>query len=81
MDSANAPTGAMGALGAFLSVTSAKGTVWVDKETGALLKCSLDWEQTFTDAPGSKTVVANGKGHIELVVTKVNNTSVKLPAQ
>lgn len=79
VDTANAPAGAMGALSAFLSVTSAKGTVWLDKETGALLKCVIDYDQNLTDAPGSKTVVASGKGHLELLVTKVNNTTVKLP--
>jgi hypothetical protein len=79
VDSANAPAGVLGAMGAFLSVTSAKGTVWIDKETGALLKCSLDYSQDFVDPPGSKTVVGKGNGHIELVATKVNSTSVVLP--
>ncbi len=79
VDTASAPAGTMGALGSFLSVTSAKGTVWIDKETGALLKCNLDYTQDLTDTPGSKTVAGKGNGHIELVVTKVNNTSVTLP--
>ena len=79
VDSANAPAGTMLALGGLLSVTSAKGTVWIDKETGALLKCNLDYSQDFVDPPGSKTVAGKGSGHIELIVTKVNNTSVVLP--
>ncbi|MDP2855654.1 MAG: hypothetical protein Q8N90_00845, partial [bacterium] len=79
VDTANAPAGTLGALGAFLSVTSAKGTVWIDKETGALLKCNLDYSQDFVDPPGSQTVVGKGNGHIELNVTKVNNTTVTLP--
>jgi hypothetical protein len=79
VDTANAPAGVLGAMGAFLSVTSAKGTVWVDKETGALLKCTLDYTQDLVDPPGSKTVAGKGNGHIELVVTKVNNTTVTLP--
>lgn len=79
VDTANAPAGTLGALGAFLTVTSAKGTVWIDKETGALLKCNLDYTQDFVDAPGSKTVAGKGNGHIELNVTKVNNTTVSLP--
>ena len=79
VDTANAPAGTMGALGSFLSVTSAKGTVWIDKETGALLKCNLDYTQDLVDPPGSQTVVGKGNGHIELNVTKVNNTTVTLP--
>jgi predicted small lipoprotein YifL len=79
IDTANAPAGVLGAMGSFLSVTSAKGTVWIDKETGALLKCSLDYTQDLVDSPGSQTVAGKGSGHIELVVTKVNNTSVTLP--
>jgi hypothetical protein len=79
VDTANAPTGVLGAMGSFLSVTSAKGTVWIDKETGGLLKCSLDYTQDFVDPPGSQTVVGKGNGHIELIVTKVNNTTVTLP--
>ncbi|MDP3045868.1 MAG: hypothetical protein Q8O07_00105, partial [Chloroflexota bacterium] len=76
VDSANAPAGVLGALGSFLTVTSAKGTVWIDKETGALLKCNLDYAQDFVDPPGSKTVAGKGNGHIELIVTKANNTTV-----
>ncbi len=79
VDTASAPAGTMGALGSFLTVTSAKGTVWVDKETGALLKCNLDYTQDLVDPPGSKTVAGKGNGHIELIVTKVNNTTVTLP--
>jgi hypothetical protein len=79
VDTANAPAGVLGAMGSFLSVTSAKGTVWIDKETGALLRCSLDYTQDLVDPPGSQTVAGRGSGHIELVVTKVNNTTVTLP--
>jgi len=79
VDTANAPTGAMGVLGGLMTITSAKGTVWVDKQTGALLKCVLDYEQNFVDPPGSTTVAGSGKGHVELLVTKVGNVTVKLP--
>jgi hypothetical protein len=80
VDTANAPTGVLGAMGSLLSVTSAKGTVWIDKQTGALLRCNLDYTQDLVDSSsGSQTVVGKGSGHIELIVTKVNNTTVTLP--
>lgn len=79
VDTANAPPGVAGAMGTLLTITSARGTVWVDKETGALLKLALDYQQDFVDPPGSKTVVGKGSGHIELLVTKVGKTTVQLP--
>jgi hypothetical protein len=79
LDTANAPAGTMGALGTLFSMSSAKGTIWIDKTTGALLKCSLDYVQDLVDPPGTQTVVGKGNGHIELLVTKVNNVSVTLP--
>jgi hypothetical protein len=79
LDSAKAPTGVMGALSGMFSFTSSKGTAWVDKETGALLKVVLDYEQDLIDPPGSKTVVGKGSGHLELLVTKVGKVTVTLP--
>lgn len=79
VDSANAPAGVMGILSAMFTVTSSKGTVWVDKQTGALLKATLDFQQNEVDPPGSGTVVGTGSGHIEISVTKVGQVSVALP--
>lgn len=79
LDSAKAPAGVMGALTGMFSYTSSKGTAWVDKETGALLKAVLDYELDLVDPPGSKTVVGKGVGHLELLVTKVGKTTVTLP--
>ncbi len=79
VDSAKAPPGVVGALGTLIAITSAKGTAWVDKETGALLKLILDYQQDLFESPGSKTVVGKGNGHIDLLVTKVGKVTVKLP--
>ncbi len=79
VDSANAPAGVMGILSAMFTVTSSKGTVWVDKQTGALLKATLDFQQNVVDPPGSGTVVGKSNGHIEIIVTKVGQVTVALP--
>lgn len=79
VDSAKAPAGVVGAMGGIITISSAKGTAWVDKETGALLKMVLDYEQNLIDPPGSGTVVGKGSGHIELSVTKVGKVTVTLP--
>ena len=77
VDVANAPAGAAGALkGMGIIVYSSKGTVWVDKETGALLKMAIDYEKDVQD---SGKVVGKGSGHIDLAVTQVGKVSVKLP--
>ena len=81
LDSAGAPAGTLGVLSGMFSLTSAKGTAWVDKQTGALLKASIDYEQNLVDPPGSQTSVGKGTGHLELLVTKVGNVTVTLPKQ
>lgn len=79
VDSGNAPPGVMGILGGMFGVAASKGTVFVDRETGALLKATLDFEQNFVDPPGSGTVVGSGRGRIEIVVTRVGQVTVSLP--
>ena len=77
VDTAKAPAGTLGALKGFgLNVYTSKGTVWVDKETGALLKMVIDYESDVQDAG---KVVGKGSGHIDLAVTQVGKVSVKLP--
>jgi hypothetical protein len=79
VDTANAPSGAMALLGGLLTITSSRGTAWVDKETGALLKMNIDYDQNFTDPQNTSTVMGTGSGHVELLVTKVGQVSVQLP--
>lgn len=61
------------------NVTSAKGTVWVDKATGALLKMNLDFESEVRDVIGGSKSMGKGTGHLELVVSQVGKVTVKLP--
>ena len=80
MDTARMPTGAMGMLGGLISISQAKGTAWVDKETGALLKMSIDFAQDLYDTTsGDKKNVGKGNGHYDLSVAGVGKTKVVVP--
>jgi len=58
-------------------VSEAHGTIWVDQETGGLLKLNLDYAGTFKDLSGN--VVGSAPGQIEIVVSQVGNVAVSLP--
>lgn len=79
VDSANAPPGVMGILGGIINITASRGTAWVDQETGALLKATLDYEQKFIDPEDPDTVLGTGSGHVEILVTQVGQVTVQLP--
>lgn len=70
---------ALGPIRPLMNLSSAKGAVWLDRETGALLKASIAYRENFTAARGSDKVVATGDGHVEMRVTRVGNVRVKLP--
>lgn len=79
VDSANAPAGVLELLQGFLTLNYSRGTVWVDSQTGALLKAVLDYEQFFTDPENPETVVGTGTGHVEIQVSQVGQVTVQLP--
>ncbi|MRS02368.1 hypothetical protein EG832_03950 [bacterium] len=54
------------------------GKVWIDKETGALLKLQLDYTQDIFNGDAS-AVVAPGTGSITMEVTKVGQVTVTSP--
>jgi hypothetical protein len=73
-------SGAMGAAaGASLAVTSVSGQVWVDHETGALLKTELDYQADVKDQDGN--IKGSGSGRLEITITQVGNVTVTLPGQ
>ncbi len=80
VDMANADPAVLEAIQGFIGkgVTVAKGQVWVDQETGALLKMVLDFEQDLT-LPGEEEVKGHGAGHIEIAVSQVNSVTVEVP--
>lgn len=54
------------------------GKVWIDKETGALLKLQLNYTEDVSKADAS-AVIAQGTGSITMEVTKVNQVTVTSP--
>lgn len=70
------PGGGLGA-GMILPVTSATGNVWVDQQTGALLKAVLDYQADVMDADGQSH--GTGNGHLEILVTRIGQVEVSLP--
>jgi hypothetical protein len=62
-----------------MNLTSAKGTVWLDRQTGALLKAVIDYQESFTEQRGSSNVIGTGTGRVEMMVIRVGRASVKPP--
>jgi hypothetical protein len=76
IDSANIPAEAL----AFTGFKSIKGTAWIDKETGTLLKLALEYAQEFVDPdPSSSKILGVGQGRIDLEVSQIGQTKVTLP--
>jgi hypothetical protein len=59
-------------------VTRSAGTLWVDAETGALLKAVLDYEAEFTDSE-TKAVLGSGTGHVEVSASQIGKVTVAPP--
>lgn len=80
VDSAKAPAGVMDAMKSFMMVpvTGSRGTMWVDQETGALLKASLTFEADVVDNQ-TKAVLGSGPGTLEVTVSQIGQAPVKLP--
>jgi hypothetical protein len=71
-------SGSMGAVaGVSLNVTAVSGRVWIDQETGALLKAELDYQTDVKDADGN--LAGTGSGRLEMNVTQVGRVTVSLP--
>jgi hypothetical protein len=61
-----------------VSITSIHGTIWIDHESGALLKADLEFEANVKK-PGETTPSASGKGEFHLAVSQIGKTTVALP--
>jgi len=70
-------SGLSGSSGMALPIASVSGKIWVDQQTGALLKAVLDYQAEVTDSSGNDQ--GSGSGHVEITVTQVGNVSVALP--
>lgn len=79
LDTAKADPAVLASMAAFgMGEFVGTGKVWIDKETGALLKLQLDYTQDVYNADAS-AVVAPGTGSINMEVTKVGQVSVTSP--
>jgi hypothetical protein len=74
-----APDGALARVRPMMDLTASKGTVWLDQQTGALLKMALTYRENFTDPRGSENLIGTGDARIEMTVTRVGKTTVKSP--
>ena len=68
---------APGGIGMGIPVTAVSGKVWVDQQTGALLKAVLDYQADVRDNAG--TDHGNGSGHLEITVSQIGQVTVSLP--
>jgi len=59
----------------YLEIT---GTIWVDQDTGALLKADLDYVEEIKN-PDTGEVTGSGPGTLDISVTQVGKVSVSLP--
>ncbi len=79
LDTAKADPAVLAGMEAFgLGKFTGTGKVWIDKETGALLKLQLDYTEDVFNADAS-AVVAPGTGSITMEVTKVGQVTVTSP--
>ncbi len=61
-----------------VSITTIQGTIWIDHETGVLLKADLKFEANVKQ-PGESTPSAHGSGEFHLAVSQIGKTTVALP--
>ena len=80
LDSSKADPATLAGMQEYGIEMTAKGKVWIDKETGGMLKLLLDYTSDLTTLDGSETI-GTGTGHIELEITEVGKVSVISPVQ
>ena len=60
------------------SLTSVKGTFWIDQATGGLIKADLQFEADVK-TPGQATPVAHGQGMLQITISQIGKATVTLP--
>jgi len=60
-------------------MTTGAGTVWIDKETGAMLKLDMTYTSSITDTDQKE--IGKGNGSIKLEISKVGQVTVTSPVQ
>ena len=74
--SAAASNAAMTAMGAG-DLTADKGTVWIDHETGGMLKLDMTYSKSIKD--NDQKEIGSGSGSIKIEVSKVGQVTVTSP--
>jgi hypothetical protein len=70
-------TALSGATGMALPASFVSGKVWIDQQTGALLKAELEYMADAKDSSGN--IKGNGAGRLQINVTLIDQVTVKLP--
>jgi len=79
LDTTKADAAIIASMKAFgLGEFTGTGKIWIDKETGALLKLQLNYTEDVSKADAS-AVIAQGTGSITMEVTKVGQVTVTSP--
>jgi hypothetical protein len=63
-----------------IGLTQSKGTLWVDKETGGMLKLTLDYVTGVPNKDATKAI-GEGTGHIELEISQIGQVTVVSPVK
>ncbi len=80
-DSSKGDPGALAAMSTgVIGLSQSKGTVWIDKITGGMLKLTLDYVTRVSNKDGT-TSIGEGDGHIQLEISNVNQTTVTSPVK
>lgn len=54
------------------------GTIWIDQQTGGVLKALIDYEMDVIN-PDDEKIIGVGQGHLELEITQIGNVNVQMP--
>ncbi len=72
LDTDQAVPQALEAVRSFTGISRAQGTAWVDQETGALLRLTLDYETEFRE-PAGGDLLGTGTGRVEIEVSRIGS--------
>ncbi len=78
LDTSKADPSTLAAMQAIGVNTTGRGTLWIDKETGAMLKLDLEYVDEVHNSDYSK-VIGEGTGHIYIELSQIGEVTVTSP--
>jgi hypothetical protein len=78
LDSASVPPDVLKTLQGITNISAAKGTIWIDQATGALLQADMSYTLTAVDTTKGSPL-GTGNGSFQLQLSNIGGASVKLP--